>query len=144
MVITDILTHNAKQFPQDISLVELNPQFHENPDLSWKEYELVEAIPNEKYRREISWGDFEKLSNQFANILLEYGISKGDKVAILLMNCLEWLPIYFGILKTGALVVPMNFRYSSEEIKYCAELADVKILVFGDEFICLLYTSRCV
>ena len=104
----------------------------------------MEAIPNEKYRREISWGDFEKLSNQFANILLEYGISKGDKVAILLMNCLEWLPIYFGILKTGALVVPMNFRYSSEEIKYCAELADVKILVFGDEFICLLYTSRCV
>ena len=44
----------------------------------------------------------------FANLLFTRGIKKGDKVAILMMNCLEWLPIYFGILKTGALVVPMN------------------------------------
>ena len=41
--------------------------------------------------------------DRFANLLLERGIKKGDKVAILLMNCLEWLPIYFGILKTGAI-----------------------------------------
>ena len=51
------------------------------------------------------------------------------------MNCLEWLPIYFGILKTGAVVVPMNYRYSAEEIKYCLDLADVRMLVFGPEFI---------
>ena len=51
------------------------------------------------------------------------------------MNCLEWLPIYFGILKAGCLAVPMNFRYSSDEIKYCSELADVEVLVFGEEFI---------
>ena len=62
-------------------------------------------------------------------------MKKGDKIAILLMNCLEWLPIYFGILKTGAIVVPMNYRYSSDEIKYCLELADVRMLVFGPEFI---------
>ena len=41
----------------------------------------------------------------------------------------------FGILKTGALAVPLNFRYSADEIKYCVELADVDILVFGPEFI---------
>ena len=35
------------------------------------------------------------------------------------MNCLEWLPIYFGILKSGAVAVPLNFRYTAEEIKYC-------------------------
>ena len=51
------------------------------------------------------------------------------------MNCLEWLPIYFGILKTGALAVPLNFRYSADEIKYCVELAEIDILVFGPEFI---------
>lgn len=51
------------------------------------------------------------------------------------MNCLEWLPIYFGILKTGALAVPLNFRYTPEEIKYCLDLAEVDILVFGPEFI---------
>ena len=52
-----------------------------------------------------------------------------------MMNGLEWLPIYFGILKTGALAVPMNFRYTSEEIKYCLNLAEVDVLVFGPEFI---------
>jgi acyl-CoA synthetase (AMP-forming)/AMP-acid ligase II len=51
------------------------------------------------------------------------------------MNCLEWLPIYFGILKTGALAVPLNFRYSSDEIKYCLDLADIDLLIFGNEFI---------
>jgi acyl-CoA synthetase (AMP-forming)/AMP-acid ligase II len=66
---------------------------------------------------------------------LSRGIKKGDKVGILLMNCLEWLPIYFGILKTGALAVPLNFRYTSEEIKYCVNLAEVDVLVFGPAFI---------
>ena len=52
-----------------------------------------------------------------------------------MMNCLEWLPVYFGILKAGCIAVPMNFRYSADEIKYCLELADVEVLVFGPEFI---------
>ena len=51
------------------------------------------------------------------------------------MNSLEWLPIYFGILKLGALAVPMNYRYTSDEIKYCLDLADCNALVFGPEFI---------
>lgn len=38
-------------------------------------------------------------------------------------------------MKTGAIVVPFNFRYDAEEIKYCVELADVDVLVFGPEFI---------
>ena len=50
------------------------------------------------------------------------------------MNCLEWLPIYFGVLKAGAMAVPMNFRYAADEIKYCLDLADAKALVFGPEF----------
>ena len=62
-------------------------------------------------------------------------LSKGTKVAILLMNCLEWLPIYFGILKAGAIAVPLNFRYTSDEIDYCLKLADVDVLFFGPEFI---------
>ena len=67
--------------------------------------------------------------------MISRGIKKGDKVAILLMNCIEWLPIYFGILKIGALAVPMNYRYSADEIKYCLELSETDHLVFGDEFI---------
>jgi acyl-CoA synthetase (AMP-forming)/AMP-acid ligase II len=136
MPITDFLERNAKIYPNDISLVEINPERQPDKNLTWREFSLIEtASESEKYRREISWRDFDIKANRFANLLFTRGVKKGDKIAILLMNCLEWLPIYFGILKTGAIVVPMNYRYSADEIKYCLELADVRMLVFGPEFI---------
>lgn len=135
MPITDILERNCKLYGDDVCLVEINPEIKETRRVTWKEYELIEPNPVSHYRREITWNVFNEKANRFANLLIERGIKKGDKVAILLMNCLEWLPIYFGILKTGALAVPLNFRYASDEIKYCVELAEVDILVFGPEFI---------
>ena len=135
MPITDLLARNAQLYGNDISLVELNPEIQERRPVTWKEYELIQPTTPTIYRREITWRVFDEKANRFANFLLSRGIGKGQKVAILLMNCLEWLPIYFGILKTGALAVPLNFRYTSDEIKYCVELADVDVLVFGPEFI---------
>ena len=135
MPITDFLERNAREFGDDICLVEVNPERKESRRVTWREYELIESTSPEYYRNEISWQIFDEKANRFANLLLSRGVKKGDKVAILLMNCLEWLPIYFGILKTGALAVPLNFRYTSDEIKYCIDKADVNILVFGPEFI---------
>ena len=135
MPITNLLEQNCKKFGDDICLVEINPEVKEVRRVTWKEYELMEPSPLSHYRREITWNVFNEKANRFANLLLSRGIKKGDKVAILLMNCLEWLPIYFGILKTGALAVPLNFRYASDEIEYCVNLAEVNILVFGPEFI---------
>lgn len=135
MVITQLLENNAKDFASEIALVEVNPDIRETRRVTWKEYNLVESNPSMPYRREISWSVFNEKANRCANMLLSRGIKKGDKVGILLMNCLEWLPIYFGILKTGALAVPLNYRYASDEIKYCVELADVDVLFFGPEFI---------
>lgn len=135
MPITKLLEKNCQEFGNDICLVEINPEVKETRRVTWKEYELIEPNPTTHYRREITWNVFNEKANRFANLLTERGIKKGDKVAILLMNCLEWLPIYFGILKTGALAVPLNFRYASDEIKYCVELSDTDILVFGPEFI---------
>ncbi|MBO5925026.1 MAG: acyl--CoA ligase [Clostridia bacterium] len=136
MTIVDILENNAKLYPTDVALVEINPDQPETRRMTWRDYELVEpSINRPHYRREISWRVFDEKANRFANALVSRGIKKGDKVAILLMNCLEWLPIYFGILKTGALAVPLNFRYSADEIKYCLDLAEVDALVFGPEFV---------
>lgn len=135
MPITDILEKNCRLYGDDVCLVEINPELPETRRVTWKEFELMEPAPTAYYRREITWNVFNEKANRFANLLLERGIQKGDKVGILLMNCLEWLPIYFGVLKTGALAVPLNFRYSADEIKYCVELAEVDILVFGPEFI---------
>ena len=96
MPITKMLSMNAKVYPNKTSLIERDPALG--------------------IRREITWLEFDNLSNQLANALISHGIKKNDKVAILMMNCLEWLPIYFGILKTGALAVPSNFRFTADEI----------------------------
>ena len=135
MPITELLERNAREYTNDTALVELNPAITEVRRVTWREYELMEPNPKAPYRREITWGVFNEKANRFANLLLSRGIKKDDKVGILLMNCLEWLPIYFGILKTGAIAVPLNFRYDADEIEYCVDLADVDILVFGPEFI---------
>ncbi len=135
MPITDILEKNARLYGDETCLVEINPQIPETRRVTWKEFELIEPENAPYYRREITWSVFDEKANRFANLLLSRGVKKGDKVAILLMNCLEWLPIYFGVLKTGALAVPLNFRYAADEIQYCLDLADVDILVFGPEFI---------
>ena len=136
MVITDYLERNARLYGSESALVEINPSEERDNAVTWRDFNLIEnANPDAPYRRELSWRDFDRRANRFANLLLSRGLKKGTKVAVLLMNCLEWLPIYFGILKAGCIAVPMNFRYSSDEIQYCLELADVEVLVFGPEFI---------
>ena len=114
MPITQLLSKNAQLYPKEVSLVERQP--------------MIDG------RREITWLEFENQSNKIANALMEYGVKKGDRVALLLMNSLEWLPCYFGILKTGALAVPLNFRFTANEIKRCLGVAEVKVFIYGPEF----------
>ena len=135
MPITEILTKNAELYGDEVALVEINPSFEPESRITWREYSLMQPQPGEPFRREITWKDFEKKANRFANLLLTRGLKKGDKVAILLMNSLEWLPIYFGALRAGAVAVPLNYRYTADEIKYCLDKADCTMLVFGPEFI---------
>ncbi len=115
MPITEMLSLNAQIYPNEIS--------------------LIERDPGAGSRREITWLEFDNQANQFSNFLLQHGVKQGDKVVLLMMNCLEWLPIYFGILKTGALAIPLNFRFTAEEIMKCVETAEAKVLVYGPEFI---------
>lgn len=135
MPITEILERNAKLYGNDVALVEINPQELEKRHTTWREYSLIEPSRIDSFRSEITWEEFDRKANRMANFLLTRRVKKGTKVGILLMNCLEWLPIYFGILKSGAMAVPLNFRYTPDEIKYCLELADVETLIFGPEFI---------
>lgn len=135
MVITKILEENAEKFPNDIALVEINPEAEENREKTWREFSLIETNPDASYQKEISWKKFDDTANRVANFLMDKGIKKGDKIAILLMNCIEWLPIYFGILKAGALAVPLNYRYTSDEILYCLNKSDSIALIYGREFV---------
>lgn len=114
MPITEMLSRNARVYPEETALIEREPAAGR--------------------RREINWREFDEQSNRFANHLLARGIRRGDRVALLMMNCLEWLPIYFGILRTGALAVPLNFRYTADEILKCLETVEARVLVYGPEF----------
>ena len=114
MPITEMLSLNAQVYPHETSLIERDPTLN--------------------IRRKITWLEFDHLSNQLANALISRSVKENDKVAILMMNCLEWLPTYFGVLKTGALAVPLNFRFTSSEIKKCLETAGAKVLIYGPEF----------
>ena len=135
MPVTEYLERNAELYGDEVALVELNPEQQETARVTWKEYELIQSTESQAYRREITWKVFDEKANRLANMLISRGIKKGNKIGILMMNCLEWLPIYFGILKAGAIAVPLNFRYTSDEILYCSNLAELDILFFGPEFI---------
>ena len=131
MPIVDILRQNAALYPNDDALVELN--YDAEAKKSWSELELVEPAHSYGFRRVLTWKQFDNIANQFANYLMSIGIKKDDKVAILMMNCIEWLPAYFGVLKTGAWVVPLNYRIPAEEIQYSLEKSEASVLLFGED-----------
>lgn len=115
MLITERLADNAKKYGDKAA--------------------LIERIPSEGKRHEITWKTFNEQSNSIATALINLGVSKGDKVVQLMTNCIEWLPIYFGILRTGAWVVPLNFRFEADKIDLCTNISEASVFFFGEEFI---------
>ena len=95
---------------------------------------LVELRPGTRERKTITWGEFDGRANRVANALIARGTKKGDRVIHLMMNSIDWLVAYFGIIRTGAWAVPLNFRFTSAEIKYCADISEVRLMVLGAEF----------
>ena len=63
MIIPDVLTQNARLYPNDASLVEVNPEIREKIDKAWEEFDLVESVPKPASRKEITWGEFEGKAN---------------------------------------------------------------------------------
>ncbi len=95
---------------------------------------LVELTPSKNFRKEITWKEFDERANKVANALMARGVRKGDKVLHLMMNSINWLEAYFGIIRTGAWAVPLNFRFGARDIKYCADIAEAKAIIFGEQF----------
>ena len=78
MAITDFLERNAKLYPDEVSLVEINPASRPDHAMTWREFSLIEAAAAEKYRREMTWKAFDTRANRFANLLLTRGVRRGD------------------------------------------------------------------
>lgn len=114
MLIIDYLKNNAKKYAKEEAIVFLQKKYIDPNDKNKNKYS----------RSSLTWQEFYGMSNRISNLLFEAGIKKGDKIAIILENCLEWLPIYFGILSVGAIAVPVNYNNGYEEICHCLKLAD--------------------
>ncbi|HVN96996.1 MAG TPA: class I adenylate-forming enzyme family protein [Syntrophorhabdaceae bacterium] len=96
---------------------------------------IIESYPSKKVRRSLTWEEFDGQANKLANYLVkECGIKKGDIVVHLMMNCMEWYASYIAVLKTGATVTPLNFRFAGADIKYAADVTKCKAFIFGDQF----------
>jgi len=99
-----------------------------------KEY-LIERTPSKDLRRVLTWKEFNEESNKVANYLQrELGVKKGDFVMHLQMNSLEWIVTFYAILKTGAVAIPLNYRFASADIKYVYDSFTPKVLIVGDGF----------
>ncbi len=115
MLITEILARNARMYGRETA--------------------LIERDPGNNQRNEITWRAFDDQANALAQALIARGVEKGDRVVHLMTNGIQWLPVYFGILKTGALAVPLNFRFVAGTIANCTRTAEAKALIFGEAFI---------
>ncbi|MBE0479667.1 MAG: long-chain-fatty-acid--CoA ligase [Dehalococcoidia bacterium] len=73
--------------------------------------------------------------NKLAYALLDLGIKKGSKVAVLAFNCNQFMETYFALGKIGGVAVPLNFRLHPEELKYIINNADAEALIVGEAFV---------
>ncbi len=96
---------------------------------------FVELRPVSRTRDQVSWSQFEERTNRLANSLRSQGIQKGQKVFLMGKNSIQWLEAFFGILKTGAWAVPLNFRFNDDDIRYCARVAEPSAFIFDGEYL---------
>jgi len=114
MNLTDILEKNSRIYPDETALVEVRPVT--------------------KGRREIRWREFEERVNRIANLLRGMGVRQEDRILLLGRNSIHWVEVYFGVLKTGAWITPLNYRFTDDDIAYCASVAEPVVFVFDEEF----------
>jgi long-chain acyl-CoA synthetase len=115
MNISEMLTRNARNFPDNIA--------------------LIEHTHSVGLRKQITWSQLDERVNRIANSLITRGIKKGDRVLHWMMNSINWIEAYFGIVRTGAWAVPLNYRFSSQDLKYCTDAAEPRMMILDNRFV---------
>src|ERR1700736_5373268 len=85
--------------------------------------------------RAMTFREWNARSCRLANALLGSGLAKGDRVAVLAYNCVEWLEIYAATAKAGLVALPINFRLMGKEVQFIVENAEAAALIVQDELI---------
>jgi long-chain acyl-CoA synthetase len=108
LLLADLIYRNARYYPEKVALISGTER--------------------------MTFSEFGSKVNQFANALQALGLNRGDRVAVLLRNCPSQLVAFFGTLKAGLVVVPVNFRLKAPEIVYILNDCGARVIVFGKEF----------
>ncbi len=97
-----------------------------------RKYPDKEAIVFKDLR--LNYLEIDRLSNQFANAIIKLGIGKGDRVAMMMRNSEKFVAVYFGILKAGAVVVPINISLVKAEVQFIVNNCEAKMFIYDEVF----------
>jgi acyl-CoA synthetase (AMP-forming)/AMP-acid ligase II len=97
-----------------------------------RKYPDKEAIVFKELR--LNYQEINSLSNQFANAIINLGINKGDRVAMMMRNSEKFVAVYFGILKAGAVVVPINISLVKAEVQFIVNNCEAKMFIYDEVF----------
>lgn len=86
-------------------------------------------------KRQLTFSEYNTRANRLANGLMDLGLKKGERVAIISTNCLEFMEFYAATAKAGLVVVPINWRLAPKDMKYILNNSDTKALVVSEEFV---------
>jgi len=102
----------------------------------WAIYSPTKLVAKEfETGRTLSYAELNRLGNRLANHLTrDLGLGKGDRVAILAENCLEYLVLFSAMQKTGIILVPFNYRLSTQELNYLIRDAAPQLIITQDSF----------
>lgn len=85
-------------------------------------------------KRSLTFREFDLRTNKLANGLLSRGLKKGDKIAVLANNCVEFAEIYIAAAKAGLIVVPLNFRLLPEDLYWIVQNAECKMVMIEQRY----------
>src|SRR5277367_4452428 len=105
-------------------------------------YLSPEKVGARDLSRSLTFRDWNVRSCKLANALLGLGLEKGDRIAVLAYNCLEWMEIYAAVAKAGLVVVPINFRLVGSEVRYIVENSETKALIVHHDLLDRVETIR--
>lgn len=89
-----------------------------------------------------TYSELDELSNKYAHALRAFGVRKGERIGVMLPNRIEFPILWFAIAKLGAVMVPINMRYTPREIEYVLNDAQAKFVVVDESARSLLTAMK--
>src|SRR6478672_11137482 len=93
----------------------------------------VEALVDEAAGRRFTYAELDARADRVAHVLLDQGLAKGDRVAVLLPNCHQFVEVFYGAARAGLVVVPLNLRLVANELAFMLRNSGATVLVFDGE-----------